>query len=169
MLRKLGLLMTVTVVVAGVAGLAHGQSVTRVTGGGQILTGSEDAAEDTLTFEVQQTDSGMTFGEVEYDPTDSQEGSVIAGTRFHGRVTCLEVAGNTALFAGVKDARSSGPTQGTSFFKIQLEDTQPEGTSGDDAILFNRNDDDGQCDDEAFSQDTRLFRGEAQITENGGP
>jgi len=54
--------------IVGLAGLAQGQSVTRVTGGGQYFTDGV-GADDTLTFQVQQSDSGQTFGEVEFDPT----------------------------------------------------------------------------------------------------
>lgn len=163
MARRTWVLAVTVLVVLGLAGLAFARSVTRVTGGGQYLTDGV-GADDTLTFEVQQTSGGSVFGEVEFDPTDSQSGPVIAQGRWHGRVVCadIDVQNGTANFAGFKQATSSqGETEG---FEIFLKDNPPQG--GDDDIIALNQNDDGECDGE-FGPQTELFRGEAQITTNG--
>jgi len=168
-MKRLVVAVLALVVIGITAAVAAAQSTTRVTGGGQFLVGPLDAAEDTLTFEVQGSDAdddgtfGVVQGEVELVTTDSQDGQTIRTTRFHGRVTCFELEGNTATFAGYK-TRASGDTQETGYFEISVTDVEPQ---GDDVIKLNRNDDDGACDNDA-QEETSLFRGEAQITQNGG-
>jgi len=154
----------VAAVVAAMAATGYASSVTRVTGGGQYFTDGA-GADDTLTFEVQQSSSGQTFGEVEFDPTNSQSGEAIAAERWHGNVTCATISTSqgTAYFGGEKEATSS---QGeTEFFEIYLKDNPPHG--GDDDVIAINHDDDDPCDEDVAGDETDLFRGEAQITTNG--
>ena len=126
---------------------AVADSTGKVTGGGQTLAGSSGAG-NTIAFTVQNPAAPR--GQVQYVGRD--------GTgKFHSAtVTCLEISGNTARFAGT--TREGG------FFRIVVTDNGQGANDPNDMILIEQPSDPPSCDQQnGDDQAVDLARGNAQI------
>jgi hypothetical protein len=127
----------------------------KVTGGGQIVVSSDlRGPGDTVGF-VATSDGGRIGGEFQIVRTSTRGGS--AETIYHGRVTCLEVSGDQAIFGG--EGRRTDTGENT-FFTVEVMDAG-NGNQGADTILV-REDTEEQCD-ETNDDQFRLARGNLTV------
>ena len=146
----------IMVAVAGLAAFALSSTPAsagngdKVTGGGQILVGSN--AGSTIAFTAQGTTTSAK-GQVQF--IDRSAGKGQNQVKFHGVVDCVEVTGNFAVVGGV--------TRSGDDFTLRVEDNG-EPNRGADLIQFDRNGD-FQCGDgdEDDPPEFSLGRGNAQV------
>ena len=126
---------------------AFADSTGKVTGGGQTLVGTSGAG-NTIAFTVQNPDAPR--GQVQYVGRD--------GTgKFHSAsITCLQIDGNTARFAGT--TREGG------YFRIVVTDNGQGAADSNDMILIQQPTSSPSCDSQnGDDQGVDLARGNAQI------
>jgi hypothetical protein len=146
----------IIVAVAGLAAFALSSTPAsagngdKVTGGGQILVGSN--AGSTIAFTAQGTTTSAK-GQVQF--IDRSAGKGQNQVKFHGVVDCVEVTGNFAVVGGL--------TRSGDDFTLRVVDGG-EPNRGADSIQFDRNGDfqcgDGEEDD---PPEFALGRGNAQV------
>jgi hypothetical protein len=129
----------------------------KVTGGGQILVGSN--AGSTIAFNGQGTTTDAK-GQVQF--IDRSGGKGQAQVKHHGAVDCVEVDGTYGILGGYETRRGK-PT--TNRFTLRVVDGG-EPNMGVDMIAYTPENDDFRCGDPEASNDqptTALGRGNAQV------
>lgn len=126
---------------------AFAGSTGKVTGGGQTLVGSSGAG-NTIAFTVQ--DPAAPQGQVQYVGRDGSG-------KFHSSsITCLQISGNTARFAGT--TREGG------YFRIVVTDNGQGAAANNDMILIEQPSSSPSCDQQnGDDQGVDLARGNATI------
>ena len=147
--------MTLAIAVIAVFAISTGSATAgngdKVTGGGQILVGSN--AGSTIAFTAQGTvDSAK--GQVQF--IDRSAGKGQSQVKYHGVVDCVEVTGNFAVVGGL--TRNGTP------FTLRVVDNGQGAAAENDAVQFDTNSD-FQCgDDEEDDQpQMSLGRGNAKV------
>ena len=134
------------------SGTATAGNGDKVTGGGQILVGSN--AGSTIAFTAQGTTESAK-GQVQF--IDRSAGKGQSQVKYHGIVDCIEVSGNFAVVGG--QTRNGTP------FTLRVVDNGQGGTATEnDMVQFDTNSDficgDGEEDDEP---QMGLGRGNAKV------
>ena len=143
--------------IAGLAALAISSGTAtagngdKVTGGGQILVGSN--AGSTIAFTAQGT-TDTAKGQVQF--IDRSVGKGQSQVKYHGIVDCVEVTGNFAVVGGL--TRNGTP------FTLRVVDNGQGSAAENDAVQFDTNSDmmcgDGEEDD---APEMSLGRGNAKV------
>jgi hypothetical protein len=143
-----------------------GQPIYQVSGGGQVIAEANlQGPGDTIAFTAQLLDSADARGQLQVVNRSGGRGQ--DQQIFHGRVPCVEPAGEQAARFGGEgvDRRTGEPTE----FVVEVTDADEQ---GNDVIVFRQlretdyDDEDGPCDFEDQDTDlreTRLARGNVKI------
>ena len=135
----------------------------KITGGGQVLLGSEDVKRSTIAFTAQGTNT-VAKGQVQF--IDRSEGAGKAQSKYHGIVDCVETLGNYGIASGYKKGDTSG--EGPRFV-LRVLDNGEGANAENDMIAFDDEvaPEDDTCQDDEQEDDNEftiaLAKGNAQV------
>ncbi len=132
----------------------------KATGGGKVLFSDNDAKASTIAFTAQGT-VDTAKGQVQF--IDRSAGGGQNAVKFHGTVTCIVVEGNRAQIAGLRRG-GDRETEGDTFELTVVDNGEPN--RGNDMIMFDNMDVDGQCEESEQDSDEpeiALAKGNAQV------
>lgn len=130
----------------------------KVTGGGQVIADTDEpiqGAGDTLGFVARSTADGSDGNDAEgqFTRVETSMAGQQGPTKFFGKVTCLEVNGDSAQFGGVE-------RDGEQAFTVDVKDNGQGEDADNDLIRFRETDE--PCDDKEDPQQA-LARGNLTI------
>ena len=136
----------------------------KITGGGQVLLGSEDVKRSTIAFTAQGTNQ-IAKGQVQF--IDRSAGAGKNQVKYHGVVDCVETLENYGIASGYKKGDTT-PDEGPRFV-LRVLDNGEGANAENDMIAFDDEvapeddtcQDDEQEDDDEFT--IALAKGNAQV------
>ncbi len=145
------------------AALAQEGTTDKATGGGQVLFSDDDVKRSTIAFTAQNTGDGTSAAKGQVQFIDRSAGGGQNAVKFHGTVTCIVVEGNRAQIAGLRRG-GDRETEGDTFELTVVDNGEPN--RGNDMIMFDNMDVDGQCEESEQDSDEpeiALAKGNAQV------